>query len=180
MQVLGLFVVVTLLAGAAGLTAAQAADVANGNGQLGAPTNPKTPVFIVRPTPNGPFTVVPPGTLGSRETVPFSDEPHFLNNAHPMQPNAGLGYAVRQVWMPPRPVTMQVYVPSPEGIPSRYQTMYAQVKRARKRGRPQGLASQPRNRLQAERRGGACTSAAVVMRSVPRARLCGSSTGSRP
>jgi len=127
MQVLGLFVVVTLLAGAAGLTAAQAADVANGNGQLGAPTNPKTPVFIVRPTPNGPFTVVPPGTLGSRETVPFSDEPHFLNNAHPMQPNAGLGYAVRQVWMPPRPVTMQVYVPSPEGIPSRYQTMYAQV-----------------------------------------------------
>ena len=127
MRVLGLLVVVALLAGAAGLAPAQAADVANGNGQLGAPTNPKTPVFIIRPTPNGPFTVVPPGTLGSRETVPFSDEPHSLNNAHPMQPNAGLGYAVRQVWMPPRPVAMQVYVPSPEGIPSRYQTMYAQV-----------------------------------------------------
>jgi hypothetical protein len=44
-----------------------------------------------------------------------------------MLPNAGLGYAVRQVWMPPQPVTMRVYVPTPEGVPSRYQTMFAQV-----------------------------------------------------
>jgi hypothetical protein len=44
-----------------------------------------------------------------------------------MLPNAGLGYAVRQVWMPPQPVVMQVYVPMPEGIPGKYQTMYAQI-----------------------------------------------------
>jgi len=81
--------------------------------------NPQTPVFVVRPNP--------PGTMGSRETIPFSDEPHALNNPHPMLPNAGLGFAARQVWMPPQPVAMQVYVPTPEGIPARYQTMFAQV-----------------------------------------------------
>ena len=89
--------------------------------------NPQTPVFVVWPNPSGPFVVVPPGTIGSRESIPFTDEPHALNNPHPMLPNAGLGFAARQVWMPPQPVAMQVYVPTPEGIPARYQTMYAQV-----------------------------------------------------
>lgn len=96
------------------------------NGTLGTP-NSQGPVFIFRPSATGPFVVVPPGFPFSRETVPFRDEPHSLNNPHPMLPNAGLGYAVRQVWMPPQPVVMQVYVPVPEGIPARYQTMYAQV-----------------------------------------------------
>lgn len=128
MRVLGLFIVLALLVGTAGSAAGQAAgDVPNGNGQLSAPTNPKTPVFLIRPNPTGPFRVVPQGTLGSRESNPFTDEPHFLNNAHPMLPNAGLGYAVRQVWMPPQPVTMQVYVPTPEGVPTKYQTMFAEV-----------------------------------------------------
>jgi hypothetical protein len=89
--------------------------------------NPQTPVFVFRPTPTGPFAVVPPGFPFSRESIPFTDEPHALNNPHPMLPNAGLGYAVRQVWMPPQPVAMQVYVPTPEGVPARYQTMFAQV-----------------------------------------------------
>lgn len=89
--------------------------------------NPQGPVFVVRPNPTGPFRVVPPGTPGSRESIPFGDEPHAFNNPHPMLPNAGLGFAVRQVWMPPQPVVMQVYVPSPEGVPDRYQTMFAQV-----------------------------------------------------
>ena len=89
--------------------------------------NPQGPVFIVRPNPTGPFRVVPPGTPGSRESIPFGDDPHAFNNPHPMLPNAGLGFAVRQVWMPPQPVVMQVYVPSPEGVPDRYQTMFAQV-----------------------------------------------------
>ena len=128
MRVLGLFIVLSFLVGTAGLAAAQSAgDVPNGNGQLGAPTNPKAPVFVIRPNPTGPFQVVPPGTRGSRESFPFTDEPHALNNPHPMLPNAGLGYAVRQVWMPPQPVAMQVYVPTPEGVPSRYQTMFAEV-----------------------------------------------------
>src|SRR5436309_10412249 len=69
--------------------------------------NPQGPVFVIRPNPTGPFVVVPPGTRGSRESIPFGDEPNPLNNPHPMLPNAGLGYAVRQVWMPPQPVTMQ-------------------------------------------------------------------------
>ncbi len=94
--------------------------------QVGLP-NPQTPTFVIRPVPGGPFRVVPPGTPFSRETNPFTDEPHAFNNPHPMLPNAGLGYAVRQVWMPPRPVVMQVYLPMPEGIPGQYQTMYAEV-----------------------------------------------------
>jgi hypothetical protein len=89
--------------------------------------NPQGPVFVIRPNRGGPFVVVPPGTRGSRESIPFGDEPHALNNPHPMLPNAGLGYAVRQVWMPAQPVTMQVYVPTPEGVPTRYQTMFAEV-----------------------------------------------------
>ena len=40
---------------------------------------------------------------------------------------AGLGYAVRQYWVPPMPVAMQVYVPAPTGIPATYQTQVAQV-----------------------------------------------------
>jgi hypothetical protein len=128
MRLLKLVVGLLFLVGTAGVAAAQSTgDVPNGNGQLGAPTNPKTPVFIIRPSPTGPFVVVPKGTPFSRETNPFTDEPHALNNAHPMLPNAGLGYAVRQVWMPSLPVVMQVYVPMPEGIPGKYQTMYAQV-----------------------------------------------------
>jgi hypothetical protein len=128
MRALGLLIAPMLLAGTVGLAAAQSSgDVPNGNGQLSAPTNPKTPVFITRPNPTGPFQVVPPGTSGSRETNPFTDEPHSLNNAHPMQPNAGLGYAVRRVWIPPQPVAMQVYVPAPAGIPGRYHTMFARV-----------------------------------------------------
>src|SRR2546428_1667446 len=57
-------------------------------GQLGT-VNPSNPVFIFRPSPTGPFVVVPSGFPFSRETVPFGDEPHSLNNAHPMLPNAG-------------------------------------------------------------------------------------------
>ena len=89
--------------------------------------NPSSSVYIIRPNPAGPFVVVPPGTPFSRETVPFSDEPYRDNNAHPMTPAAGLGYAVRQYWVPPRPVAMQVYVPAPTGVPATYQTQVAQV-----------------------------------------------------
>jgi hypothetical protein len=89
--------------------------------------NPSSSVFIIRPTPTGPFVVVPQGTPFSRETFPSGDEPHRDNNAHPMMPFAGLGYAVRKVWMPPQPVVMQVYVPTPGGVPAQYQTQYAQV-----------------------------------------------------
>jgi hypothetical protein len=113
-----------LLVGTVGTAVAQ--QINGSSGTLGT-TNPTGPVFIVRPSPTGPFIVVPPGFPFSRETIPFRDEPHSLNNPHPMLPNAGLGYAVRQVWMPPRPVVMQVYVPMPEGIPGKYQTMYAEV-----------------------------------------------------
>ena len=95
-------------------------------GQLGT-VNPSTPVFIFRPNPTGPFVVVPSGFPFSRETVPFGDEPHSLNNAHPMLPNAGLGYAVSQVWVPAQPIAIQVYVPAPEGVPATYQTQFAQV-----------------------------------------------------
>jgi hypothetical protein len=113
-----------LLVGTVGPAVAQ--QVGGTTGSLGLP-NPQGPVFVIRPNPTGAFVVVPPGFPFSRETVPFTDEPHALNNPHPMLPNAGLGYAVRQVWMPPRPVVMQVYVPMPEGIPGKYQTMYAEI-----------------------------------------------------
>jgi hypothetical protein len=114
-----------LLAGTVGPVAAQQVGAPSA-GTLGTP-NPQGPVFIVRPSPTGPFVVVPPGFPFSRQTIPFGDEPHQLNNLYLMLPNAGLGYAVQQVWIPPRPVVMQVYVPMPEGIPARYQTMYAEV-----------------------------------------------------
>ena len=90
--------------------------------QLGIP-NPNNPVFIIRPVPHGPYTVVPPGTPGSRETIPFSDEPHRFDNGHPMLPNAGLGYALRQVWIPPRPVVIEAYVPAV----AEYRTRYAEI-----------------------------------------------------
>jgi hypothetical protein len=113
-----------LLVGTVGTAGAQ--QINGSSGTMGTP-NPQGPVSIIRPSPTGPFLVVPPGFPFSRQTIPFGDEPHQLNNPHPMLPNAGLGYAVRQVWMPPRPVVMQVYVPMPEGIPGKYQTMYAEV-----------------------------------------------------
>jgi hypothetical protein len=105
---------------------ARAQQVNGSNGTLGT-TNPQGPVFIFRPSPTGPFAVVPPGFPFSRETIPFGDEPHALNNPHPMLPNAGLGHAVSRVWMPPRPVVMRVYVPMPGSMPGQYQTMYAEV-----------------------------------------------------
>ena len=119
MRILVVAVGLVLAAGALAPVAAQTAG-------LGAP-NPTGPVFVVRPNPTGPFQVVPPGTMFSRESIPFGDEPHSLNNPHPMLPNAGLGYAARFIWMRPQPVAMQVYVPTPEGVPARYQTMFAEV-----------------------------------------------------
>jgi len=119
-------VLALLLLLAATAAPALAQQVNGSNGTLGS-TNPTGPVFIVRPNPTGAFIVVPPGFPFSRETVPFRDEPHALNNPHPMLPNAGLGYAVAQVWMPPQPVRLQVYVPMPGSMPGRYQTMYAEV-----------------------------------------------------
>jgi hypothetical protein len=124
MRISGVSTLVLLLVGAVGPAAAQ--QVGGTTGSVGLP-NPTSPVFVIRPSPTGPFVVVPQGTPFSRESNPFTDEPHSLNNPHPMLPNAGLGYAVRQIWMPPRPVVMQVYVPMPEGIPAKYQTMYAEV-----------------------------------------------------
>ncbi len=119
MRILVVAVGLVLAAGALAPVAAQTTG-------LGAP-NPTGPVFVVRPNPTGPFQVVPPGTMFSRESIPFGDEPHSLNNPHPMLPNAGLGYAARFIWMRPQPVAMQVYVPTPEGVPARYQTMFAEV-----------------------------------------------------
>jgi len=124
--------VLGLLAGVVNLAAAQPTPQ---TGQFGPSpslgqqgiTNPSSAVYVIRPNPAGPFVVVPPGTPFSRETNPFSDEPNRMNNAHPMMPAAGLGYAVRQYWVPPRPVAMQVYVPAPIGIPATYQTQVAQV-----------------------------------------------------
>lgn len=119
--------VLALLLLLAGTAAPALAQQLNGSsGALGS-TNPTGPVFIIRPSPTGPFIVVPPGFPFSRETIPFRDEPHALNNPHPMLPNAGLGYAVAQVWMPPQPVVLQVYVPMPGSMPGQYQTMYAEV-----------------------------------------------------
>jgi hypothetical protein len=122
-------VLVLLVGGGSGAAAQTVGQVGPSAalGQLGT-VNPSAPVFIIRPiNPANQFIVAPPGFPFSRETVPFGDEPHRLNNAHPMTPNAGLGYAVRQVWVPAQPVAMQVYVPAPSGVPATYQTQYAQV-----------------------------------------------------
>ena len=132
MKLLKLVAVMGFLTGIAGPAAAQLTPPIGSIGPspsigLQGTPNPASSVFIFRPTPTGPFVVVPPGTPFSRETVPFSDEPHTANNAHPMLPAAGLGYAVRRYWVPPQPVSMQVYVPAPTGIPATYQTQVAQV-----------------------------------------------------
>jgi len=130
MRALGVAIGLVLLAGLTAPASAQLAPPSSGppspNGNLGNP-NTQNPTFLLRPDPNGPFREVPQGTPGSRESFPFTDEPHRLNNAHPMLPNAGLGHAVRRVWVAPKPVVMQVYVPVPEGIPAKYQTMYAEI-----------------------------------------------------
>lgn len=131
MKVVALAIVLVLLVGGAGLAAAQTPTV----GQVGpspslglmGTTNPQGSVFIIRPSPTGPFVVVPQGTPFSRETIPFGDEPNRANNAHPLMPAAGLGYAVRQVWVPARPIAMQVYVPAPSGVPASYQTQVAEA-----------------------------------------------------
>jgi hypothetical protein len=119
MRMLVVAVGLVLAAGALAPVAAQTTGLST--------PNPTGPVFVVRPNPTGPFQVVPPGTMFSRESIPFGDEPHSFNNPHPMLPNAGLGYAARFIWMQPQPVAMQVYVPTPEGVPARYQTMFAEV-----------------------------------------------------
>lgn len=130
MRALGVAIGLVLLAGLTAPASAQLAPPSSGppspNGRLG-PTNSQVPVFITRPNPTGPFQEVPQGTPGSRETFPFIDEPHRLNNPHPILRNAGLGHVVSRVWVAPRPVWMQVYVPAPEGIPAKYQTMYTEV-----------------------------------------------------
>src|SRR5437667_9958468 len=126
MKVVAAAIVLVLLVGGAGLAAAQTPTV----GQVGpspslglmGTTNPQSSVFIIRPSPTGPFVVVPQGTPFSRETIPFGDEPNRANNAHPMMPAAGLGYAVRQVWVPAPPIAMQALVPAPSRVPASYQT----------------------------------------------------------
>src|SRR5438309_11875232 len=117
MRILGVAIGLLLAVGALSPAAAQVTTPG-----LSTP-NPQSPVFVIRPNPNGPFVVVPPGARGSRESIPFGDEPHALNNPHPMLPNAGLGYAVRPVWMPPQPVALQQHVPVPEGGPATYETL---------------------------------------------------------
>ena len=132
MKLLGMAAVAGLLVGVAGPAAAQLTPPIGSIGPspslglMGTP-NPTSSVFIIRPSPTGPFVVVPPATPFSRESFPFTDEPNRATQAHPMMPYAGLGYAVRQHWVPPTPVTMQVYVPAPAGVATSYQTQVAQV-----------------------------------------------------
>ena len=132
MKLLEIAAVLAILVGVASPAAAQltppigAVGPSPSLGIIGTP-NPTGSVSIIRPNPTGPFVVVPDGFPFSRETIPFTDEPHRSNNPHPMMPAAGLGYALRQYWVPPRPVAMQVYVPAPTGIPATYQTQVAQV-----------------------------------------------------
>jgi hypothetical protein len=68
-----------------------------------------------------------PNTFSPTPFAPFGPDPHPLNNPHPMLPNAGLGYAANHFWVPPRQVALQVYVPVPDGVPAKYQTMYAEI-----------------------------------------------------
>jgi hypothetical protein len=87
--------------------------------------NPSSSVFIIRPiNPANQFVVTPSGFPFSRETVPFTDEPHRDNN---LLFGLGTGAPVRQFWVPPRPVVMQVYVPVPGEITPKYQTMVAEA-----------------------------------------------------
>ena len=114
MWILGIAIV--LLLGVASPAAAQLGSV-----------NPNQPVFIIRPVPRGPFVVVPQGTPGSRETIPFTDEPHRLNNPHPMLLNAGLGYALQYVQVPTQQVVLPVYVPGPGSFPGEFQSQVVEI-----------------------------------------------------
>ncbi len=104
-------------------------------GRLGG-VNPNHPVFIIRPVPalpgelpvpGGHFVVVPPGTPGSRATIPFSDEPHPLNNAHPMLPNAGLGYAMQYIQVPTQQIVLPVYVPGPGSFSGGFESRAVEI-----------------------------------------------------
>jgi hypothetical protein len=92
--------------------------------------NPNVPVTITVPPPPG----SPAGTPSTtRPSVPFTSEPNQLNNPHPMLPNAGVsgtgwyGVPFRQIYMPPQPVPIEVFVPQPEGVPDVWQTQYAEL-----------------------------------------------------
>ena len=116
MRILG--IAVALVLGAVSSAAAQA-----GLGTV----NPPGPVFITRPQPHGPFEVVPEGTPGSRETIPFTDEPHRFNNPYPTLPNSGLGYALRYVQVPARTAVLPVYVPAPGSFSGSYQSGVVEI-----------------------------------------------------
>jgi len=85
------------------------------------------PVFIIRPVPGGPIVIVPQGTPGSRETFPFTDEPHRLNNPHPMLPNGGLGYALQYIQVPTLQMMLPVYVPGPGSFPGELESQVVEI-----------------------------------------------------
>jgi hypothetical protein len=92
--------------------------------------NPNVPVTITVPPPPG----SPPGTKPTtRPSIPFTNEPSQLNNPYPTLPNAGLGYSgqtgipIAQYWVPPQPVEILLYVPTPPGIPEEWVTQYTEI-----------------------------------------------------
>lgn len=92
-------------------------------GSPGFAIDPRAPAF----DPNR------PASDQQRPAQPFTTDPHPLNNAHPATPNAGAGYAgqygtpVRHVWVQPQVVALQLYVPTPDGVPAQWQTQYAEI-----------------------------------------------------
>lgn len=122
MWILGIAIV--LLLGVSSPAAAQTGRLGTPNLDRGG-TVLNRPVFVI-PVPGG-FVFVPQGTPGSRETIPFNGEPHRLNNAHPMLPNAGLGYALQYVQVPTQQIVLPVYVPGPGSFPGEFQSQVVEI-----------------------------------------------------
>jgi hypothetical protein len=92
--------------------------------------NPNVPVTITVPPPAG----SPPGTPATtRPSLPFTNEPNQLNNAHPMLLNAGvsgtggLGVPIRQIYVPPQAVPIVVYNQYMEAAGEPWATQYTEL-----------------------------------------------------
>ncbi|MGH7356532.1 MAG: hypothetical protein ACRELS_18390 [Candidatus Rokuibacteriota bacterium] len=77
--------------------------------------------FAQAPSPTA--TVPPPGSPPSAVAPPHPTMPWTGITS----PQTMIGQVIRQVWMEPQIVPIQVYVRQPEGIPEEWQTQYVEI-----------------------------------------------------
>ncbi len=83
----------------------------------------------------GTLLLIFPGAVFAQTTGRPSNPSDFTNNPHPTMPWSGItnpnrvdyGEVIRYIQVPPQPVTIEVYVPRPEGLPRQTQQQVVQV-----------------------------------------------------